>query len=93
MRDEEETDLVEAAKRELREETGYIGTAPQSEEVLKLRPILESPNLYNDPWKSNETTKIVTLEVDFSKAENLDPKPELEEDEDIEVIVLDLLNL
>ena len=35
----------------------------------------------------------MTLEVDFSREENINPVPELEDDEDIEVIILDLLNL
>ena len=47
--------------------------------------------LYNDPWKSNETTNLVTLEVDFKS--NPNPQPDLEDDEDIEIIVLDVLNL
>ena len=84
---------MQAALRELREETGFIGQTPHSEQILKLKPILESPILYNDPWKSNETTNLVTLEIDFSLDENLNPKPDLEEDEDIEVLVLDFLNL
>ena len=93
MRDEHETDLVKCAARELHEETGYLGKTPQSAAILALKPILESPILYNDPWKSNETTNLVTLEVDFSDPANLNPTPNLEEDEDIEVIVCDLLNL
>ncbi len=47
--------------------------------------------LYNDPWKSNETTNLVTLEVDFSA--NPDPKPDLEDDEDIEILIVDVLNM
>ncbi len=93
LRDPHERDLVVSALRELKEETGYIGKAPSSDWILKLKPILESPLIYNDPWKSNETTKLVTVEVDFSAEENVNPKPHLEDDEDIEVIVLDLLNL
>lgn len=93
MRDEHETDLVKCAARELHEETGYVGKAPESPAILALKPILESPILYNDPWKSNETTNLVTLEVDFSDPANITPTPNLEEDEDIEVIVCDLLNL
>ena len=91
MRDEHERDLVVCAARELKEETGYVSTAPKSPEILKLQPILESPLLYNDPWKSNETTNLVTLEVDFKS--NPNPQPDLEDDEDIEIIVLDVLNL
>ena len=71
MRDEHERDLVACAARELKEETGYVSTAPKSPSILKLKPVLESPVLYNDPWKSNETTNLVTLEVDF--LENTNP--------------------
>ena len=35
----------------------------------------------------------MTLEVDFSTEENRKPQPDLEDDEDIEIIVLDLLHL
>ena len=73
MRDPHETDLFETAIRELHEETGYLGQAPYSPEVLKLRPILVSPIVYNDPWKSNETTNLITLEVDFKREENMNP--------------------
>ncbi len=36
MRDEHERDLVVCAARELKEETGYISTAPKSPAILKL---------------------------------------------------------
>ena len=93
MRDEHETNLVTCAVRELHEETGYIGKAPTSPAILSLQPILESPILYNDPWKSNETTNLVTLEIDFSDPENHSPTPHLEDDEDISILVCDLLSL
>ncbi len=93
MRDEHETDLTLCAIRELQEETGYHGTAPGSPEILRLRPLLSSPIVYNDPWKSSETTNLVTLEVDFSAPCNQNPEPNLEDDEDIEIIIVDLLNM
>ena len=89
MRDPHETDLVKSALRELKEETGFVGREPINESILRLRPVLESPVLYNDPWKSNETTNLVTLELDLAAR----GEPELEDDEDIEVIVLDLEDL
>ena len=90
MRDEHERDLVVCAARELKEETGYLSKPPYSPKILALQPLLESPILYNDPWKSNETTNLVTLEVDLSSGKG---DANLEDDEDIEVIVCDLLNL
>ena len=85
--------MFKCALRELKEETGYIGQKPFSPDILKLNPILITPPVYNDPWKSNETTNLVTVEIDFSKEENINPKPHSEDDEDIEVIIVDLYNL
>ena len=90
MRDEEESDLVVCAARELKEETGYASKPPSSPQILALQPLLESPILYNDPWKSNETTNLVTLEVDLTTTPTAEDA-NLEDDEDIEVIVCDLL--
>lgn len=42
--------------RELKEETGYTGT--------KIINELTSPMVYGDPWKSNEKTRVIAVEID-----------------------------
>ncbi|PMD13052.1 ADP-ribose pyrophosphatase [Hyaloscypha hepaticicola] len=72
----------EAAVRELKEETGYIGVVSES-----------SPMMFNDPGFCNTNLKMIHVTVDMSKPENQNPKPELEESEFIEVFTLPLTNL
>ncbi|PSS28339.1 hypothetical protein M430DRAFT_47351 [Amorphotheca resinae ATCC 22711] len=72
----------QAAVRELREETGYVGVVSES-----------SPVMFNDPGFCNTNLKMVHVTIDMSTAENKDPKPELEENEFIEVFMVPLKNL
>uniref|UniRef100_A0A0G4FGJ7 Nudix hydrolase domain-containing protein n=1 Tax=Chromera velia CCMP2878 TaxID=1169474 RepID=A0A0G4FGJ7_9ALVE len=65
----------QAAIRELREETGFIG------EVVG-----KSPNLCLCPGITGETIKIITVNVDMDKEENKSPKQQLDEEEQIQVI-------
>eukprot|EP01134_Creolimax_fragrantissima_P004134 CFRG4134T1 len=51
----------QAAVRRLSEETGLKGTVANV-----------SPALYTDPWKSNESTMLVDVEVNVDDPENLD---------------------
>ncbi|KAI1080106.1 NUDIX hydrolase domain-like protein [Whalleya microplaca] len=71
-----------AAVRELKEETGYIG-----------KPSETSPMMYNDPGFCNTNLRMVHVTVDMSLPENQNLKPELEEDEFIEVFLVPLTNL
>lgn len=64
----------ETAVRELREETGYTGTATR-----------ESYIFYNDPGFCNTTTYLCYVDVDLSSPQNKDVKPHLEEGEFIEL--------
>jgi len=57
----------------MKEETGYIGEKPTDPELTKLKGFFESPILFNDPWKSSETTNLVTLEINFKSNENKNP--------------------
>ena len=57
----------------MKEETGYIGEKPTDPELTKLKGFFESPILFNDPWKSSETTNLVTLEINFKNNENKNP--------------------
>ena len=69
------------AMRELKEETGYT----PSHCIKESLPDIVS---YNDPWKSNETENIVIVEIDGEDIKNLQPKQELETDEEISVVVI-----
>ncbi|KAK0730322.1 NUDIX hydrolase domain-like protein [Lasiosphaeris hirsuta] len=79
--DEGET-AEEAAIRELKEETGYVA------EVLETSPVM-----WNDPGFCNTNLKMVHVSVDMSLPANQDLKPELEENEFIEVFHIRLANL
>eukprot|EP00742_Colponemidia_sp_Colp-10_P002908 GILJ01003105.1.p1 GENE.GILJ01003105.1~~GILJ01003105.1.p1 ORF type:complete len:232 (-),score=39.30 GILJ01003105.1:41-706(-) len=73
--------LEEAALRELKEETGYIG---------QISKAAVSPILRVDPWKSNESGRIVMVDVDGDDERNVNPVQSLEADEDIQVVLLRL---
>ncbi|KAI9845722.1 MAG: hypothetical protein M1837_004555 [Sclerophora amabilis] len=74
------------AIRELKEETGYVG------EVMKDTGGV-SPLMYNDPGFCNTNLNMVHIKIDMSRPENQDLKPELEENEFIEVFSVPLKNL
>ncbi|KAI1089489.1 ADP-ribose pyrophosphatase [Rostrohypoxylon terebratum] len=67
----------EAALRELREETGYIG------EVVLDRGG-KRPILFSSPASSGSKNFLIHLKIDDSKEENQNPKPQLEDGEFIE---------
>ena len=69
--------IQEAAIRELKEETGYIG------EVIKTTP----PTL-SSAGMSNETVSNVIAHIDENNLENKNPIQNLEVEEDIEVILV-----
>ncbi|KAI4275875.1 MAG: hypothetical protein LQ337_002880 [Flavoplaca oasis] len=73
---------AESAVRELREETGYVG---QVSEV--------SPIMFNDPGFCNTNLNMVHVTVDMSLRQNQELKPELEDNEFIEVFSLPLKDL
>ncbi|OTA58570.1 NUDIX domain-containing protein [Hypoxylon sp. EC38] len=79
--DEGET-VEEAAIRELKEETGYVGKASET-----------SPIMFNDPGFCNTNLRMVHVTVDMSLPENQNLRPELEEDEFIEVFLVPLATL
>lgn len=62
-----------AALRELKEETGYVG-----------KIVGKSPVIYNDPGFTNTNLSLVTVEIDMTASENLNPQTSLEENEFIE---------
>lgn len=73
---------ADSAVRELKEETGYVGVAAEI-----------SPVMFNDPGFCNTNLNMVHVTVDMSKPENQNLKPELEENEFIEVFSTPLKDL
>lgn len=73
----EASDIKEEAKRELLEETGYVG------EVTDV-----SPEIKSNPALLTDSTRLVKVEIDEEKYENKNPKQNLEPSEDIEVILV-----
>ncbi|KAH8816844.1 NUDIX hydrolase domain-like protein [Xylogone sp. PMI_703] len=70
--------------REMKEETGYVGVAVEED---------TSTVMYNDPGFCNTNLRLVHLSIDLSHPANQDPKPELEENEFIEVFSVKLSGL
>ena len=95
----------ESAVRELREETGYHGVASEISPVMfngAVLPvplhILSSEEMLNDvreidPGFCNTNLNMVHVTVDMEKQENKNLKPELEENEFIEVFSYPLKDL
>lgn len=81
LMDEGETP-EQAAVRELREETGYVGVVTEV-----------SPVMYNDPGFCNTNLRMVHVSIDMSLAENRNPQPQLEENEFIDVFTAPLDDL
>ncbi|PSR83961.1 ADP-ribose pyrophosphatase [Coniella lustricola] len=79
--DEGET-AEQAAVRELREETGYVGTVTE-----------KSPLMFNDPGFCNTNVVMVHVSIDMTLPENQNRQPELEENEFIEVFHVPLRKL
>lgn len=78
----------QAAIRELKEETGYIGELSISTCVM-----LNGTTSYSNPGFCNTNLKMIHMTVDMNKPENQNPQPELEENEFIEVFTLPLKDL
>ncbi|KAI9883468.1 MAG: hypothetical protein M1823_004758 [Watsoniomyces obsoletus] len=74
------------ALRELKEETGYVGE-------LASGPSAISPLMFNDPGFCNTNLHLVHVTIDMDRPENREVKPELEENEFIEVFTVPLRNL
>lgn len=70
--------LEEEALRELKEETGYKG---------KIKGI--SPIMNTNAALLTDTVRVVSAEIDENDKENLNPKQQLEAEEEIEVILVE----
>lgn len=73
----EQEDVEAEAKRELKEETGYVG-----------RVIGISPEIRPNPALLTDYTILVQMEIDENDELNKNPEQELEPSEDIEVILV-----
>jgi 8-oxo-dGTP pyrophosphatase MutT (NUDIX family) len=71
--DKDET-IEQAALRELREETGYVG------EACKIPPVSSRATCMS-PGLCDETIHVVLVEVDLSNPYNINPKPETDDGE------------
>ncbi|KAI9866310.1 MAG: hypothetical protein M1813_001432 [Trichoglossum hirsutum] len=78
--------LEQCALRELKEETGYVGHVVGGGDGV-------SPLMFNDPGFCNTNLNFVHVSIDMSTEENQNPKPELEDNEFIEVFSVPLTNL
>lgn len=74
--------IEKVAARELKEETGYI--------MSNLRTDIPMIPIFDDPWKSNEATKVLMAEIDMTNPENLAPKQDLDKGEMIRVHTIDI---
>lgn len=96
----------ESAVRELREETGYVGVAAEVSPIMfngmymGLRAIAKVAGgmfnqwlIFSDPGFCNSNLNMVHVNVDMSLSENQHLKPELEENEFIEVFSTPLKDL
>lgn len=88
----------QAAVRELKEETGYIGVVSESSPVMfngmlsRYFKVDGETNIWPDPGFCNTNLKMIHVTVDMTNPENQDLKPELEENEFIEVFTVKLTN-
>ncbi|KAF2086425.1 NUDIX domain-containing protein [Saccharata proteae CBS 121410] len=77
---------MEAAVRELKEETGYKGEVAGEEFGV-------SPVMWNDPGFCNTNLNMIHVTVDMTLPENQNPKTELEDNEFIECFSVPLKDL
>lgn len=78
----EEENLEEEALRELKEETGYVGTIKNI-----------SPVLYSNAALVSDTVRLVNIEVDENLEGNKNPVQQLESEEEIEVMLVSRDNI
>ncbi|WBW70813.1 ADP-ribose diphosphatase, NudF subfamily Ysa1 [Schizosaccharomyces osmophilus] len=72
----------ESAVRELREETGFVGTVKEATTVM-----------YNDPGLTNANLKIILVDIDMSNPENQNPQQQLDQGEYISNFPIKLSSL
>lgn len=86
--------VIQAAKRELKEETGYEGEFAQFMTIPTVNdPIGILSNIYFDPWKSFDAAILCLFEIDKTIISNQTPQQELDDCEIIQVHEVDIDNL
>uniref|UniRef100_A0A6B2LM31 Nudix hydrolase domain-containing protein n=1 Tax=Arcella intermedia TaxID=1963864 RepID=A0A6B2LM31_9EUKA len=80
--DHKDPTIESAALREVKEECGYVG-----------RVVNLSPTLSYDPGLTSASLSFVHIEIDEDDPINVIPKPQLEEEEWIETLVVEKDNL
>jgi 8-oxo-dGTP pyrophosphatase MutT (NUDIX family) len=85
MIDAKDLDPVTSALRELKEETGYTAFRENVEDVGLIA--------YNDPWKSNECSRLIKVRIDGELNENKKPIQDLDPEEHINVELIPLDNM
>lgn len=73
----------QAALRELREETGYVG---------EIDPQFQSGIMCMSPGLSDETVEMIVVSVDLDNDKNINPKQMLDEGESIELMRVGILD-
>ena len=79
----ETEDLFACSVRELKEETGYVGTVTREIDC-------GSQVVFTDPWKSDDNEVIHFMQVDLDAEVNRQPEQCLDHEENISVIKLPL---
>ena len=74
----EDEDVTKDAIRELKEEAGFV-----SNKIINVSPMLDM-----NPAMTDSKFQVVTMEIDETITENINPEQELEISEDIEVFLL-----
>ncbi|CEM22964.1 unnamed protein product [Vitrella brassicaformis CCMP3155] len=83
---------LQAALRELKEETGYIGEPLEGSRIGN-DVVHVSPELCLSPGMTAESIHVVTLKVDLDDEKNHHPKQDLDEEEDIEILRIEVPSL
>ncbi|ACO65648.1 predicted protein [Micromonas commoda] len=86
-------DPIVAALRELKEETGYVGTVAGDPSAPRGGVPAMTPALPLSPGLSNETVALVRVDVDLDAPENANPRQQLEGSEFITVLRVPIAGL
>jgi 8-oxo-dGTP pyrophosphatase MutT (NUDIX family) len=69
---------ISSGQRELKEETGYVGTFKTFLTLPKYNPVKLFSSIFYDPWKCLENAALSVFDIDMSNSENINPEQELD---------------